>query len=97
MNEWKPQTAAVRTQVDVTAQREHAAPVFLTSSFVFDDSEEMRAAFAGELDRNIYSRFTNPNVAELVEKIRVLEGAEAGHATATGMAAVFASLTRSPV
>ena len=66
-------------------------PVYLTSSFVFDDSEEMRAAFAGDVDRNIYSRFTNPNVAELVEKVRILEGAEAGHAVATGMAAVFAT------
>jgi O-succinylhomoserine sulfhydrylase len=66
--------------------------MFLTSSFVFDDSEEMRAAFAGDIQRNIYSRFTNPNVAELAEKIRLMEGAEAGHATATGMAAVFATL-----
>lgn len=91
MSELKPQTSAVRTQVDVTPQREHSVPIFLTSSFVFDDSEEMRAAFADEIDRNIYSRFTNPNVAELSEKIRILEGAEAGHSTATGMAAVFAT------
>jgi O-succinylhomoserine sulfhydrylase len=66
-------------------------PIFATSSFVFDDSEEMRAAFAGEIDRNIYSRFTNPNVAELSEKIAYLEGAEAGHSMATGMAAVFST------
>jgi len=70
---------------------EHSVPMFLTSSFVFEDSEEMQAAFAGEIDRNIYSRFTNPNVAELSEKIRRLEGAEAGHSMATGMAAVFAT------
>lgn len=87
----KPQTSAVRTQAPVTPHREHSVPIFATSSFVFDDSEEMRAAFADELDRNIYSRFTNPNVAELSEKIRILEGAEAGHSTATGMAAVFAT------
>lgn len=91
MSERKPQTKAVRTQAEVSPHREHSVPVYLTSSFVFDDSEEMRAAFADEIDRNIYSRFTNPNVAELAEKIRVLEGAEAGHATATGMAAVFAT------
>jgi len=89
--EQKPQTAAVRTQVDVSPEREHSVPIFLTSSFVFDGAEEMRAAFADEIDRNIYSRFTNPNVAELSEKIRILEGAEAGHSTATGMAAVFAT------
>jgi O-succinylhomoserine sulfhydrylase len=91
MSERKPQTEAVRTQAEVSPHREHSVPIYLTSSFVFDDSEEMRAAFADEIDRNIYSRFTNPNVAELAEKIRILEGAEAGHATATGMAAVFAT------
>ena len=91
MSDPKPQTSAVRTQAPVTPHREHSVPIFATSSFVFDDSEEMRAAFADEIDRNIYSRFTNPNVAELAEKIRLLEGAEAGHATATGMAAVFAT------
>ena len=89
MNDPKPQTSAVRIQAAASPHKEHAVPIFATSSFVFDDSEEMRAAFAGDIDRNIYSRFTNPNVAELAEKIRVLEGAEAGHATATGMAAVF--------
>ncbi|MEX2048041.1 MAG: PLP-dependent transferase [Gemmatimonadota bacterium] len=87
----KAETLAVRTQVDVSPQREHSVPLYLTSSFVFDDSEEMRAAFADEISRNIYSRFTNPNVAELSEKIRILEGAEAGLSTATGMAAVFAT------
>ena len=91
MNEWKPQTQAIRTQAETSSHREHSVPLFLTSSFVFDDSEEMRAAFAGDIQRNIYSRFTNPNVDELAEKIRLLEGAEAGHATATGMAAVFAT------
>ncbi len=91
MSERKPQTEAVRTQAEVSPHREHSVPVYLTSSFVFDDSEEMRAAFADEIDRNIYSRFTNPNVAELAEKLRTLEGAEAGHAMATGMAAVFAT------
>ena len=91
MNEWKRQTQAIRTQAEASCHREHSVPMFLTSSFVFDDSEEMRAAFADDIQRNIYSRFTNPNVSELAEKIRLMEGAEAGHATATGMAAVFAT------
>jgi len=91
MSEKKPQTKAVRTQAEVSVHREHSVPVFLTSSFVFDDAEEMRAAFAGDIDRNIYSRFTNPNVAELSTKIAELEGAEAGHSVATGMAAVFST------
>jgi O-succinylhomoserine sulfhydrylase len=91
MADRKPQTEAVRIQAEVGPHREHAVPIFATSSFVFDGSDEMRAAFAGDIDRNIYSRFTNPNVAELSEKIAMLEGAEAGHSVATGMAAVFAT------
>ena len=91
MSDRKPQTGAVRIQADVSQHREHSVPIFATSSFVFDDSEEMRAAFAGDIDRNIYSRFTNPNVAELSEKIALLEGAEAGHSVGTGMAAVFST------
>ncbi len=91
MDDRKPQTEAVRIQAEVGPHREHAVPIFATSSFVFDDAEEMRAAFAGEIDRNIYSRFTNPNVTELSRKIALLEGMEAGHSTATGMAAVFST------
>lgn len=91
MADRKPQTEAVRIQAEVGPHREHAVPIFATSSFVFDGSDEMRAAFAGDIDRNIYSRFTNPNVAELSDKIAMLEGAEAGHSVATGMAAVFAT------
>jgi O-succinylhomoserine sulfhydrylase len=83
---------AVRIQTPKTWQMEHSTPLFLTSSFTFDTAEEMRAAFAEESDDNIYSRFSNPNVNEFVEKMCALEGAEAGFATATGMAAVFGSL-----
>lgn len=85
----KKQTEAIRTQVTVSGSKEHAVPMFLTSSFVFDDAEEMRAAFADEIERPIYSRFSNPNVDEFVEKMCKLEGTEAGYATASGMAAVF--------
>jgi O-succinylhomoserine sulfhydrylase len=87
-----PETLAIRAQTARSAQREHSVPLYLTSSFVFDDAEQSRALFADEIGGNIYSRFTNPNVDELVEKICLLEGTEAGVATATGMAAVFASL-----
>ncbi len=86
-----PITKAIRTQIDRTNEMEHSAPLFLTSSFCFDNAEDMRAAFADETDDNIYSRFTNPNVQEFVDRMCVLEGAEAGLATATGMSAVFAS------
>jgi O-succinylhomoserine sulfhydrylase len=91
MDEQRPPTRAVRIQADLSQHREHSVPLYLTSSFVFDDAEEMRATFADEKTRDVYSRFTNPNVAELAEKLRVLEDAEAGHAVASGMAAVFAT------
>jgi O-succinylhomoserine sulfhydrylase len=84
-------TKAIRIQTERTNEMEHSTPLFLTSSFCFDDAEEMRAAFADESNDNIYSRFSNPNVQEFTDKMVALEGAEAGYATATGMAAVFAS------
>ncbi|HPH93079.1 MAG TPA: aminotransferase class I/II-fold pyridoxal phosphate-dependent enzyme [Ferruginibacter sp.] len=86
-----PITEAIRIQTERTNQMEHSAPLFLTSSFCFDNAEEMRAAFADESDDNIYSRFSNPNVQEFTDKMVALEGAEAGYATASGMSAVFAS------
>jgi len=84
-----PITKAIRTQTDRTNEMEHSSPLFLTSSFVFDNAEDMRAAFADETDDNIYSRFSNPGVQEFVDRMCALEGAEAGFATATGMSAVF--------
>ncbi|MEM9545433.1 MAG: aminotransferase class I/II-fold pyridoxal phosphate-dependent enzyme [Bacteroidota bacterium] len=85
----KFETKAIRTQLDRSQYSEHSTPVFLTSSFVFEDAEEMRAAFAEEKTRNIYSRFSNPNATEFIDKLVVLEGAEDGYAFATGMSAVF--------
>ena len=84
-------TKAIRTQVPRTNEMEHSSPMFLTSSFCFDNAEDMRAAFADETDDNIYSRFSNPSVQEFIDKMVALEGAEAGYATASGMSAVFAS------
>ena len=86
-----PITEAIRIQTERSNEMEHSTPLFLTSSFCFDDAGEMRAAFADETDDNIYSRFSNPNTAEFVQKMMALEGAEAGYATSTGMSAVFAS------
>ena len=85
----KLETKAIRTQMERSQYLEHSTPLHLTSSFVFEDADEMRAAFAEEKERNIYSRFTNPNTSELVEKVADMEGAEDGLAFATGMAAVF--------
>src|SRR5262245_29444185 len=86
-----PTTKAIRIQTERTGEMEHATPMFLTSSFCFDNAEDMRAAFADETDDNIYSRFSNPNTQEFTDKMCALEGAEAGYATASGMSAVFAS------
>ena len=85
------ETNAIRTQVERSQYKEHSAPLYLTSSFVFDDAEDMRASFAEEKERNIYSRFTNPNTSEFVDKICKLEGAESGYAFSTGMSAVFST------
>ena len=87
-----PETKAIRLQTEQTNQREHATPIFLTSSFTYDSAEEMGAAFADDtLDVNIYSRFSNPTVDEFISKIAALEYAEDGVATGTGMAAIFST------
>lgn len=86
------ETRSIRIQTSRTDQREHATPLYLTSSFVFDDAEQARAMFADEIQGNIYTRFSNPNTNEFVEKMCMLEECEDGVATASGMAAVFTSI-----
>ncbi|MEO1052871.1 MAG: aminotransferase class I/II-fold pyridoxal phosphate-dependent enzyme [Bacteroidota bacterium] len=86
------ETSAIRTQIDNSHQREHSAPIYMTSSFTFEDAEQARALFADEAQGNIYSRFSNPNSSELIEKLCLLEGTEDGIATASGMAAMFSSM-----
>ncbi|RPD97742.1 aminotransferase class I/II-fold pyridoxal phosphate-dependent enzyme [Aureibaculum marinum] len=85
------ETEAIRTQIERSQFLEHSNPLYLTSSFVFEDAEDMRASFAEEKERNIYSRFTNPNTSEFVQKICKMEGAEDGYAFATGMSAIFST------
>lgn len=87
-----PDTLAIRTQTARSAEREHSTPLFLTSSFVFDNAEQARALFAEEEQGNIYSRYSNPNTDEFVRKMALLEGADDGIAFASGMAAVFGSM-----
>jgi O-succinylhomoserine sulfhydrylase len=86
-----PITKAIRIRTERTNEMEHSSPVFLTSSFTFENAEDMRAAFADETDDNIYTRFSNPTVQEFIDRMCALEGAEDGFATASGMSAVFAS------
>ncbi|MEY2868535.1 MAG: hypothetical protein RIR01_990 [Bacteroidota bacterium] len=85
------ETQAIRTHIDRTQYQEHSTPLFLSSSFVFEDAEDMRASFTEEKVRNIYSRFSNPNTTEFVDKVCAMEGAEAGYAFATGMAAIYST------
>ena len=85
------ETLAIRSQTERTQFSEHSTPLYLTSSFVFDDAEDMRASFAEEKEKNLYSRFSNPNTTEFVDKIVAMEKAASGYAFATGMAAVFST------
>lgn len=82
-------TRLIRNQIKRTEFNEHSAPLYLTSSYVFDDPEDMRAQFSDEKEGLIYSRYGNPNVNEFIDRMALLEGAENGWATATGMSAVF--------
>src|SRR6476646_9642964 len=92
MKKQKFERIAVRTQSERSQHREHSAPIFMTSSFVFEDAEQARALFADEIAGNIYTRFSNPNNTEFIEKLCLLEGTEDGIATASGMAAMYISM-----
>ncbi|MGK9119983.1 trans-sulfuration enzyme family protein [Olivibacter jilunii] len=85
------QSKLIRSQTQRSQNREHSVPLYLTSSFIFDDAEQGRAVFAGEEEGIVYSRYSNPNTNEFIQKVCELEGAEAGLAFSSGMAAVFAS------
>lgn len=84
-------TKAIRTQLGPTEQKEHSNPIFMTSSFCYDNAEEMRAVFADEKEANMYSRFINPNTQEFEQKMAILEGTETAYSTASGMAAIFST------
>jgi O-succinylhomoserine sulfhydrylase len=86
------ETEAIRGQLPRTEYREHSVPMFLTSSFTFSDAEQMRAMFAGEIEGDLYARYSNPSTAEFINKVCQMEHAEDGIATASGMAAIFASI-----
>lgn len=88
----KDQSKIIREQAPRSATREHSVPLYLTSSFIFDSAEQGRAIFAGEEEGTIYSRYSNPNTTEFINKVCIMEGADAGLAFSSGMAAVFASL-----
>lgn len=86
------ETLAIRTQTERSQYREHTSALYMTSSFMFENAEQARAMFADEEAGNIYTRFSNPNISELISKVCLMEGAEDGFATASGMSAVFTSI-----
>lgn len=93
MGDLKFETLAIRAQADRSHNNEHSVPLYLTSSFVFDNAEQAAAIFGGDETGYQYSRFGNPSSDEFVKKLCLLEGAETGIATASGMAAVNVALT----
>lgn len=90
--DWRPDTLAVRSGLARSGFEETAEALYLTSGFVYDSAEAAEAAFSGESDRFVYSRYGNPTTAMLQERLAALEGAEACTATASGMSAVFTAL-----
>ncbi len=92
MSQFHLETEIIRSQIERSQHQEHSSPLYLTSSYVFEDAEEMRASFSEEKERNIYSRFSNPNTSEFIDRIAKMEVAESGYAFATGMSAVFSTL-----
>lgn len=91
-NKHHVETEVIRTQPEPSGHREHSSSIYMTSSFTFSDAEHARALFANEVPGSIYSRYSNPNSDEFVEKMKLLEGAEDGVATASGMSAVFTTI-----
>ncbi|MEQ9609855.1 MAG: aminotransferase class V-fold PLP-dependent enzyme, partial [Kiloniellaceae bacterium] len=89
---WRPQTELVRGGLARSPFEETSEALYLTSGYVYSSAEEAEAAFKGDRLRFVYSRYANPTVSMFEERLRLLEGAEACRATASGMAAVFAAL-----
>jgi O-succinylhomoserine sulfhydrylase len=87
----KFETIAIRTQLEKSQYQEHSIPLYLTSSYAFQSAEEGAALFSGASDGYIYSRVSNPNSDDFAIKLALLEGAEAGIATASGMSAIFST------
>lgn len=91
-DDWSPDTVAVRGGLQRSGFEETSEALYLTSGFVYETAQDAQAAFTGEADRFVYSRYGNPTVAVFEERLRQLEGAEACYATGSGMGAVFTAL-----
>ena len=86
------ETEMIRTQTERSSHREHSAPIYATSSFMYESAEQAARLFQGEEEGHIYSRYSNPNNDELIQKLCLAEGMDMGIATASGMAAMFTSM-----
>jgi len=91
-SQYAPETIAIRAGYRRTPENEHSEAIFPTSSFVFANAAEAAARFGGELPGNIYSRFTNPTVRAFEQRLAAMEGGAACVATASGMAAILATM-----
>lgn len=91
-SDWHPDTKLIRAGLKRSSHKETAEALYMNSGFVYDSAEEAAAAFAGENENYVYSRYGNPTVEMFEDRLAALEGAEACKATGTGMAAVFAAL-----
>ena len=89
---WRAQTRLVRGGPERSGFHETSEALYMTSGYIYTSAEEAEAAFKGDIQRFVYSRYANPTVAMFEERMRLLEGAEAARSTSSGMAAVFASL-----
>lgn len=90
LDDLEPETLALHTGIHRSQFNEHSEAIYLTSSFVFESAAQAAARFSGEEPGNIYSRFTNPTVTAMQERLAALEGAEACIATSSGMSAILA-------
>ena len=91
-DDYRRDTKLMRSGLERSPFQETSEALYLTSGYVYDNAEEAAAAFAGEADRYVYSRYGNPTVTMFQNRLAALEGAEACLATGTGMAGVFAAL-----
>ena len=89
---WRAQTLAVRGGMRRSEFGETGEAIFATSGYVYENAEQAEAAFQDRVDKFIYSRFSNPTVNMFQDRMALIEGADMGKATATGMSAVFASI-----
>lgn len=92
VEDWGRDTVSVRGGLARSGFEETAEALYLTSGYVYETAEDAEAAFKGDVDRFVYSRYGNPTVAVFEERLRLLEGAQACYATASGMGAVFTAL-----